>query len=132
QPSLTLKPDSETSMNVLAELGLAYPIFQATMAGVATPELAAAVSNAGGLGALGVASSTNEQAKQMILATQRLTTRPINVNVFCHEPPRRQSQLEKRWVQYLAPLFQSVGGRLPGALQDYYPTFRSNNGLLQV
>jgi len=119
-------------MNLLAKLDIAYPIFQAPMAGVATPKLAAAVSNAGGLGALGVASSTNEEAKAMILAAQARTTRPINVNVFCHEPPLRQPQLEERWVQFLAPLFAAVGGNLPSRLNDYYPSFRTNNGLLQV
>ncbi|MCE8459518.1 nitronate monooxygenase, partial [Rhodovulum sulfidophilum] len=39
---------------MLDKLGISLPILQAPMAGVSTPELAAAVSNAGGLGALGI------------------------------------------------------------------------------
>ena len=42
-------------MNALLQrLGIEHPIIQAPMAGVSTPEMAAAVSNAGGLGSIGV------------------------------------------------------------------------------
>ncbi|WP_204315042.1 nitronate monooxygenase, partial [Klebsiella pneumoniae] len=41
----------------LDRFGLAHPIVQAPMAGVSTPELAAAVSNAGGLGSIGLGAS---------------------------------------------------------------------------
>ncbi len=64
----------------------ARPIIQAPMAGVATPALAAAVSNAGALGSIAVGASTSGQAREMMDALRRLTERPFNVNVFCHRP----------------------------------------------
>ena len=41
-------------MSLLENLGIKHPIFLAPMAGVSTPELAAEVSNQGGLGSLGL------------------------------------------------------------------------------
>ena len=52
---------------------LPLPIIQAPMAGVSTPRLAAAVSNAGGLGSLGLGASSAAQARAMIEETQALT-----------------------------------------------------------
>lgn len=71
------------------QLAIDYPIIQAPMAGVSTPELAAAVSGAGALGSLGLGSSTVEQAEALINQTRRLTSRPFNVNLFCHAPAVR-------------------------------------------
>lgn len=70
------------SNRLTQQLDIDYPIIQAPMAGVSTPELAAAVSDAGALGSLGLGSSTVEQAEALINQTRRLTTRPFNVNVF--------------------------------------------------
>jgi nitronate monooxygenase len=50
--------------------------------GPSTPELAAAVSNAGGLGFLGGAYISTDQLAEQIAATRRLTSRPIGVNLF--------------------------------------------------
>lgn len=69
-------------------LGVERPIIQAPMAGVSTPELAAAVSNSGGLGSLGVGASNVAQARVMIRATRALTARAFNVNLFCHRRAR--------------------------------------------
>lgn len=69
-------------------LGLELPIVQAPMAGVATPALAAAVSEAGGLGSLGSAQLAPEALRAEIAAVQAATARPFNVNFFCHERPQ--------------------------------------------
>lgn len=50
-------------------LKLQYPLIQAPMAGVATPQLAAAVSNAGALGSISVGAVTPQQAAEMIAHT---------------------------------------------------------------
>ena len=63
-------------------LGIRYPIIQAPMAGATTPALAAAVSNAGGLGMLGAAYQTPEQIVESIAETRRLTDLPFGVNLF--------------------------------------------------
>jgi nitronate monooxygenase len=63
-------------------LGLTLPVVQAPMAGGwTTPELVAAVSNAGGLGMLAGARVTAEQLRELIRATRRLTPRPFGVNL---------------------------------------------------
>jgi nitronate monooxygenase len=57
------------------------------MAGIATPELAAAVSAAGGLGSLGSAVLAPEQILEWSAAVRARTDRPFALNFFCHEPP---------------------------------------------
>ena len=60
-----------------------YPIIQAPMAGGASnPVLAAAVSNAGGLGFLAAGYKTAEEVRQEIEETRQLTKEPFGVNVF--------------------------------------------------
>ena len=60
-----------------------YPIVGAPMAGgTSTPQLAAAVSNAGGLGSLGVAYLTAAQIAEEIAQVRRMTDRPFAVNLF--------------------------------------------------
>jgi nitronate monooxygenase len=72
------------SWKELAErLGVEHPLILAPMAGgPSTPALAAAVSNAGGLGSLGAAYLTPEQIRDEIAAVRRLTDRPFAVNLF--------------------------------------------------
>jgi len=67
----------------LVRLGIEHPIIQAPMAGgPSTPELAAAVSNAGGLGFLGGGYQTPEQLAADIRRTRALTGKPFGVNLF--------------------------------------------------
>ena len=70
-------------MTLLEKLAIRLPIILAPMAGgPGTPELAAAVTNAGGLGSLGVAYLTPDQIREEIRRTRALTPGPINVNAF--------------------------------------------------
>lgn len=71
-------------------LRIRYPIVQAGMAGgIATPELAAAVSEAGGLGTLGAGYWSAEQLRQAIAAVRERTERPFAVNLFVTETAER-------------------------------------------
>jgi nitronate monooxygenase len=72
----------------LAELlGTQHGIIQAPMAGgTTTPELVAAVSNAGGLGSIGAAYLTPDQISEAVAAVRRLTNRPFCVNLFVPSP----------------------------------------------
>ena len=106
---------------------LPIPVIQAPMAGTATPALAGAVSNAGGLGAIGIATSTAEAARRMIEETRVLTGKSFNVNVFCHKAARRDVGVESRWLAHLAPLFAEFGAKPPDALHDIYPSFLGND-----
>jgi nitronate monooxygenase len=114
---------------LLEKIGLAWPIFQAPMAGTSTPAMAAAVSNAGALGAIGLAAETAEGAGTMIRATAALTNRPFNVNVFCHRPAIPNADVEARWIARLKPEFSALGAEPPAALREIYQTFRGNTAM---
>src|SRR5215475_11943188 len=62
-----------------------HPIVLAPMAGLGTVDLAAAVSNAGGLGSIGCAVMAPELIAQTVAELRRSTAKPINLNFFCHE-----------------------------------------------
>ena len=117
---------------LLQRLGLALPILQAPMAGVATPELAAAVSNAGGLGGLGAGASSPEDARRMIEATRALTDRPFNVNVFCHRTPAPDPAGDAAWLHHLAPLYARLDMAPPTRLVEVYPSFMDDDRMLDV
>lgn len=68
---------------LLKLLGIEHPIIQGPMGGgPSTPELVAAVSNAGGLGSLGAAYLTPDQITETIRRIRALTSQPFNVNLF--------------------------------------------------
>ena len=67
-------------------LGIDYPIIQAPMAGASTPEMAAAVCNAGGVGSLGLALSDPETIAKSIRDTKSRTNRAFNINLFGPDP----------------------------------------------
>ncbi len=103
-------------MNALLEkIGIAVPIVQAPMAGVSTPALAAAVSNAGGLGSIGVGAASAEVAREMIHEVHTATGCPFNVNVFCHRPAVADADREAAWLDRLTPVFTRYGANRPGS-----------------
>lgn len=67
-------------------LGIKYPIIQGGMAWVATAELAAAVSNAGGLGIIGAGNMPPERLREEIFKVKQLTNKPYGVNVYFMSP----------------------------------------------
>src|SRR3954468_17388034 len=104
--------------SLLERIGLDWPIFQAPMAGTSTPAMAAAVSNAGALGALGLAAEGPEGAGKMIAATKALTDRPFNLNVFCHRPAIPDAAVEAAWIARLKPQFDGFDAAPPAALRE--------------
>lgn len=72
--------------NLLDMLRIEYPIFQGGMAWVATAELAAAVSNAGGLGIIGAGNAPGSFVKEQIHKAKELTEKPFGVNVMLMSP----------------------------------------------
>lgn len=86
-------------------LDLERLIVQAPMAGSTTPELAAAVSNAGGLGSLGLATMPVEQADQQVAAFRALSNRSLNVNFFCHADPSDVAALGVEMRTRLRPYY---------------------------
>lgn len=67
-------------------LGIEYPIIQGGMAWVAEYHLAAAVSEAGGLGLIGAASAPAEWVREQIREAKKLTDKPFGVNIMLMSP----------------------------------------------
>jgi enoyl-[acyl-carrier protein] reductase II len=67
-------------------LGIEYPVIQGGMAWVAEHHLAAAVSEAGGLGIIGAASAPAEIVRQEIRMARELTDKPVGVNIMLMNP----------------------------------------------
>ena len=67
-------------------VGITYPIIQGGMAWVAEHHLAAAVSEAGGLGLIGGANAPGEVVRQEIREAKKLTDKPFGVNVMLMSP----------------------------------------------
>ncbi|WP_110686603.1 NAD(P)H-dependent flavin oxidoreductase [Salinicola aestuarinus] len=108
------------------------PLYQAPMAGVSTPAMAAAVSNAGGLGGLGLGAMSPNAARDTILETQALTRRAFNVNLFCHAPAVRNERLEADWIERSRELFAAFGAAPPARLEEIYTPFTANDAMLDV
>ena len=92
-----------------ALLGSELPIIQAPMAGVQGSALAIAVSNAGGLGSLPCAMLTPDLLRQELTAIRAQTTRPFNVNFFCHQPPAPDAARELAWRATLGAYYAEYG-----------------------
>src|SRR5688572_25467129 len=91
-------------------MGVEIPIIQAPMAGgAATPELAAAVCNAGGLGSLGAAYSSPEAIGRSIADLRARTDKPFNVNLFVLDPPRPDPGQIGRALELLQPIKDLLG-----------------------
>ncbi|GAU86358.1 nitronate monooxygenase family protein [Bosea sp. BIWAKO-01] len=117
---------------MLSKLGVEVPIVQAPMAGVSTPALAAAVSNAGGLGSIGVGATDAAGAGAMIADLRARTERAFNVNVFVHGPAQPDPEREKAWLHWLAPLFSEFGVAPPTTLRTIYKSFADDADMLSM
>ena len=115
--------------DLLNRLGIQLPIIQAPIAGVSTPEMAAAVSNAGGLGSIGVGNVDAPTARAMIAAIRERSDKPFNVNVFCHPPAVRDAQVEAAWVKELTPHFLKFNAQPPSALREIYTSFVEDDAM---
>ena len=119
-------------MSPLDRLGVKLPIVQAPMAGVSTPELAAAVSNAGGLGSIGIGATDAGGALTMIEATRARTDRAFNVNLFVHAAAQVDQVREQAWLNALGPVFQCYGAKPPSALRTIYKSFIDDDDMLAM
>ncbi|HQR09381.1 MAG TPA: nitronate monooxygenase, partial [Gemmatales bacterium] len=90
-------------------LNIPLPIIQAPMAGVQDHVLAAAVSEAGGLGSLPCATIGPEEMRRQIIALRGKTSGPFNVNFFCHAEPGVDEGRAAAWRKLLAPYFAEFG-----------------------
>ncbi|MCS6193298.1 NAD(P)H-dependent flavin oxidoreductase [Shewanella baltica] len=89
--------------------GIELPIIQAPMAGVQGSALTIAVSQAGALGSLPCAMLSLEALDAALTQIRAQTTKPINVNFFCHHEPKPQAAKQAAWLKQLAPYFAELG-----------------------
>jgi nitronate monooxygenase len=121
---------TNNSHRLLDQLGITVPIIQAPMAGVSSPSMAAAVSESGGLGSIGVGAMNAAKARDAIHQFRKESSGPLNVNVFVHQPARANKQKEAAWLERLSPEFQRVGGTPPDSLHEIYTSFLSDGDML--
>ena len=96
-------------MNLQKLLGIDLPLIQAPMAGVQDSTLAIAVSDAGALGSLPCAVFDVETIRKELAAIRAKTSKPFNLNFFCHRQPEVDEAQEARWKMSLAPYFAEFG-----------------------
>ncbi len=124
-----------TKLNEL--LGIELPIIQAPMAGAQGGAMAIAVSGAGGLGSLPCAMLTADGLRKELESIKTHTSKPFNVNFFCHTAPIADAERESAWRATLMPYYMRYGidpasipsgpGRAPfsaefaDVLEDYRP-----------
>jgi nitronate monooxygenase len=121
-----------TFMSFTDRLQLALPLIQAPMAGVATPLLAASVSEAGGLGSIGVGATNAAGARAMIEEVRGRTSRAFNVNLFVHGGAKSDPLREAAWLKWLAPLFGEFAAEPPVALRTIYKSFAEDPDMLAM
>ena len=90
-------------------LGIELPIIQAPMAGAQASAMAIAVSNAGGLGSLPCAMLTADGLRKELEVMKAQTSKPFNVNFFCHAAPGVDAGRESAWRSALAPYYKQYG-----------------------
>ena len=96
-------------------LGIEAPIVLAPMGGAVTPELAAAVSNAGGLGTLALSWSTPDDVRSQVAETAALTDRPFGVNLIREWDQRERLAVA---VDAGAPVISLFWGDAAGLVQE--------------
>jgi nitronate monooxygenase len=106
---MTLSRPSWPDRRILDLLGVELPIIQAPMAGSSTPQMALAVSEAGGLGSLPCAQYTVDQAREALALVRAGTARPVNLNFFCHTPPPPDPARMMGWRARLAAYAVELG-----------------------
>ncbi|MBM7421477.1 MULTISPECIES: NAD(P)H-dependent flavin oxidoreductase [Chryseobacterium] len=90
-------------------LKIKYPIIQAPMFGVSTPEMTAAAAKAGCLGSLALADLSAEKSVELIRKTKKLTNQLFAVNIFVHHIPEITDELKQQYSKtkkYLENLAQ--------------------------
>src|SRR3981081_4112768 len=86
-----------------------HPLILAPMAGFGTVGLVASVCDAGGLGSISCATMQPQLVEKTIEELWRPTTKPINVNFFCHAQAKADADREQAWRDRLLPYYRELG-----------------------
>ena len=68
-------------------------------------------------------AAPSEGARKMIAAFRPLSARPLNVNVFCHQPAKLDTRVESAWIERLRPEFAQFATTPPTHLTEIYRSF---------
>jgi nitronate monooxygenase len=90
-------------------LGVELPIIQAPMAGSQLSALTIAAANAGALGSLPAGMLSPDGLRDEMVKVEAGTSRPYQVNFFCHTPPVPDATREAAWRRLLAPYYAEFG-----------------------
>jgi len=114
-----------SARELLSRLGIDNPLIQGPMGGgPSTPELVAAVSNAGGLGSLGAAYLTPDHITDAIPKIRALTDRPFLVNLFAGGWTTKSPSEPSAMLEVLAGIHSKLGlppPSMPGPSPDPFP-----------
>ena len=90
-------------------LGIELPIIQAPMAVGTTTAMVIEANRAGALGSLPAAALSLAQLREALATIREASSRPINVNFFCHQPPKPDPTRDLRWKELLEPYYRELG-----------------------
>lgn len=94
---------------MIERLGITYPIIQAPMAGVTTPEFVAACAKAGILGAIGAGYFSANETREFIREVKKLTELPFMVNLFVPDKAKVSETIIQKANRDLRSIRQSLG-----------------------
>jgi nitronate monooxygenase len=94
--------------------------------------MAAAASNAGALGSIGVGATDAKGTHAMIAAFRERSNASLNVNVFCHRPAKVHLPRERAWIERFAPQFAALDAPPPASLSEIYRSFLEDDALLST
>ena len=97
------------STSITRLFGIELPIIQAPMAAAQNHHMAIAVSNAGGLGSLACSMISREEITKHLTSFRSHSSKPINLNFFCHDEKPRNENREAHWRDALANLYKEFG-----------------------
>ncbi|SEN55690.1 nitronate monooxygenase [bacterium A37T11] len=97
--------DNKSPNTLLKRLNIDFPIVQAPMLGVTTPNMVAEIANSGGLGSLPVGGLSPEKTRMLIRETKARTKKPFAVNLFVYEIPELLNERELNVMQDFLELF---------------------------
>lgn len=104
-------------------LNIEFPIIQAPMAGATTPELVAAVSNAGGLGSLGAGYMSADEIRKAVKKIRLLTNKPFGVNLFIPEKHQASTDQIEKARKIVEEVSQELHFHITGIEPPYAPSF---------
>ena len=98
---------------LLELFGVEHPIIQAPMANATAVDMAVAVAETGALGSYPCAALADDKIGEGVATIRARTTKPINLNFFCHQPAAEDAERDAAWLNKLAPYYAELGADTP-------------------